>query len=83
MMWTGAAVVSGERFPWLVRVDFVERLTGEAGGHDAGEVGAFEDVFVRAAQRVREAMNAFCSASENPTSRRSMMVPTSPTADSG
>src|SRR6266496_3860390 len=30
----------------------VERLTGEAGGDDAGEVGAFEDVFVRAAQRV-------------------------------
>src|SRR6266498_380057 len=37
---------------WLVGVGLVERLTGEAGGDDAGEVGAFEDVFVRAAQRV-------------------------------
>jgi hypothetical protein len=31
----------------------------------------------------RDAMNAFCSASENPTSRRSRMIPTRPTADSG
>src|SRR6266498_2586879 len=30
---------------WLVGVGLVERLTGEAGGDDAGEVGAFEDVF--------------------------------------
>jgi hypothetical protein len=33
-------------------VGLVERLTGEAGGDDAGEVGALEDVFIRAAQRV-------------------------------
>jgi hypothetical protein len=37
---------------WLVPVGSVERLTGEAGGDDAGEVGALKDVFVRAAQRV-------------------------------
>lgn len=94
----------------------MERLTGEAGGDDAGEVGAFEDVFVRAAQRVNDglagglglgdlvielgelapneppqsssatacdAMNALRSASENPTSPSSRMIPTSPTADSG
>jgi hypothetical protein len=35
-----------------VRVGLVERLAGEAGGDEAGEAGAFEDVFVRAAQRV-------------------------------
>jgi len=33
-------------------VGFVERLAGEAGVDEAGEVGAFEDVFVRAGQRV-------------------------------
>jgi hypothetical protein len=37
---------------WLVPVGLVERLTAEAGGDDAGEVGALEDVVVRAAQRV-------------------------------
>jgi len=43
----------GRGVQWLVvRVGLVERLTGEAGGDDAGEVGAFEDVFVWAAQRV-------------------------------
>jgi hypothetical protein len=42
----------GRGVQWLVRVGLVERLTAEAGSDDAGEVGAFEDVFVRAAQRV-------------------------------
>jgi len=31
---------------------------------------------------VRGAISAFCSASENPTSRRSRMTPTLPVADS-
>jgi hypothetical protein len=35
-----------------VRVGSLERLAVEAGGDDAGEVGALEDVFVRAAQCV-------------------------------
>src|SRR5215472_1894532 len=43
---------SGRGELWLVRVGLVERLAGEAGGGDAGEGGAVEDVVVRAAQRV-------------------------------
>jgi len=30
----------GRGVQWLVRVGFVERLTGEAGGDDAGEGGS-------------------------------------------
>jgi hypothetical protein len=37
-------------------VGLVEWLAGEAGGDDAGEVGAFDDVVMRAAQRVLDGL---------------------------
>jgi hypothetical protein len=40
----------------LVPVGVVERLTGEAGGDDAGEGGAVQEVGVRAAQGVRDGL---------------------------
>src|SRR5262249_35844536 len=48
----GAWPRAGRGELWLVPVGLVERLAGEAGGGDAGEGGAVEDVVVRAAQRV-------------------------------
>ena len=51
-----AATSSMSKFRSLLRVGLVERLTGEASGDDA-EVGAFEEVFVRAAERVIDGLS--------------------------